>query len=302
MSQCSHCKEVLAASPSSMACRASTTSAHVFINGRWSSKVVSFTLELDASNEDPQYDVLLVKSTFLEFSDGLSLQDRFRQIRKALTDPIFDKETYIQIYEPGIDFFRFKEPMEPMNIELNLLNSPVPSLCDKEEDFEDGGRMDALSQNTSAPSAQQAAKRPKTTVMLRNLPNNYTRSMLAHLLDERGFTAKYDFLYLPIDFDRKANLGYAFVNLVAEDVVEEFWRTFDGFDSWSFPSSKVCQVSWSGPKQGLKAHLDRYKNSPVMHKSVPDEYKPILLSNGVRKRFPAPTIRVQHPKKAGKHV
>lgn len=37
-------------------------------------------------------------------------------------------------------------------------------------------------------------------------------------------------------------------------------------------------------------------------RSVPDEYKPILLSNGVRKRFPAPTIRVQHPKKAGKHV
>ena len=35
--------------------------------------------------------------------------------------------------QTGIDFFRFKEPMEPMNIELNLLNSPVPSLCDKEE-------------------------------------------------------------------------------------------------------------------------------------------------------------------------
>eukprot|EP00435_Cladocopium_sp_Y103_P016855 s363_g4.t1 len=65
---------------------------------------------------------------------------------------------------------------------------------------------------------------------------------------------KYDFLYLPIDFDRKANLGYAF-----EDV-DDFWSTFDGFGSWSFPSSKVCQVSWSGPKQGLKAHVDRYKN------------------------------------------
>ena len=27
-------------------------------------------------------------------------------------------------------------------------------------------------------------------------------------------------------------------------------------------------MSWSGPKQGFKAHVDRYKNSPVMHKRL----------------------------------
>ena len=32
--------------------------------------------------------------------------------------------------------------------------------------------------------------------------------------------------------------------------------------------SQVCEVSWSGPKQGFKAHVDRYKNSPVMHKPL----------------------------------
>lgn len=35
-------------------------------------------------------------------------------------------------------------------------------------------------------------------------------------------------------------------------------------------------------------------------RSVPDEYKPLIFVDGVRKRFPPPTIRIQHPKKAGK--
>ncbi|CAE7621292.1 ML3, partial [Symbiodinium sp. CCMP2456] len=54
----------------------------------------------------------------------------------------------------------------------------------------------------------------RTTVMLRNLPNNYTRDMLLELIDSMGFRGQYDFLYLPIDFQTHACLGYAFVNLV----------------------------------------------------------------------------------------
>ena len=50
--------------------------------------------------------------------------------------------------------------------------------------------------------------------MLRNLPNNYTRDMFLSLLDEEGLSELYDFVYLPMDFCRDANLGYAFVNLV----------------------------------------------------------------------------------------
>ena len=34
----------------------------------------------------------------------------------------------------------------------------------------------------------------------------------------------------------------------------------------------------------------------LLPRSVPDEYKPMIFSQGVPKKFPAPTIRVQHPK------
>ena len=32
--------------------------------------------------------------------------------------------------------------------------------------------------------------------------------------------------------------------------------------------SQVCQVGWSGPHQGFHVHVERYRNSPVMHKST----------------------------------
>ncbi|CAE7943405.1 NLP2 [Symbiodinium necroappetens] len=102
-----------------------------------------------------------------------------------------------------------------------------------------------------------------TTVMLRNLPNNYTRAMLLAMLDSEGFEGKYNFLYLPIDFQSRACLGYAFVNLVDPSYVAQFWAKFSGYSKWVLPSKKVCGVSWSGPHQGLEAHVERYRNSPV---------------------------------------
>ena len=125
-----------------------------------------------------------------------------------------------------------------------------------------------------------------TTVMLRNLPNNYCRSMILALLDKEGFEGKYNFLYLPIDFRTRACMGYAFVNLVDPAQVPDFWAKFSGYSNWLVRSKKLCGVSWSEPHQGLESHVERYRNSPIMHESVPDEYRPIVLQNGVRVACP----------------
>lgn len=135
-----------------------------------------------------------------------------------------------------------------------------------------------------------------TTIMLRNIPNKYSSDLLVQLLDERGFKAQYDFVYLPMDFQNKVNLGYAFVNLLTNAEAVRFRDIFQGFCGWKFESVKESDISWAHPHQGLAEHIDRYRNSPVMHPSMPEEYKPLIFQGGVRVPFPAPTRPIKAPK------
>merc|ERR1712149_104639 len=133
-------------------------------------------------------------------------------------------------------------------------------------------------------------------VMMRDIPNSYSCNKLVDLFDAAGFQGTYDFLYLPVDFRTNMSLGYAFVNFVSSRKAQEFMLFFDGFSNWHFSSPKVCQVSWSDPNQGLQEHVERYRNSPVMHENVPDDFKPRLYKGGVRVAFPAPTKRIKPPR------
>eukprot|EP00928_Gymnodinium_smaydae_P045089 TRINITY_DN300_c0_g1_i5.p1 TRINITY_DN300_c0_g1~~TRINITY_DN300_c0_g1_i5.p1 ORF type:complete len:416 (+),score=52.04 TRINITY_DN300_c0_g1_i5:62-1309(+) len=136
----------------------------------------------------------------------------------------------------------------------------------------------------------------RTTVMLRNFPNNYTSSMVVDLLDSEGFAGTYDFIYLPIDFSTCSSLGYAFVNFLEPKDARRVWAVFDGFSQWVVPSKKKCSISWSEPTQGLQANIERYRNSPVMHESVPEDFRPLLMQDGARIPFPAPTRKIRVPR------
>jgi protein phosphatase 1 regulatory subunit 42 len=133
--------------------------------------------------------------------------------------------------------------------------------------------------------------------MLRNLPNNYTREMLLKHIDDKGFSGSYDFFYLPIDFNSQACLGYAFINLCSPEHASALMAAFEGFGEWVIPTRKRCMVSWSDPHQGFQSNVERYKNSPVMHKDVPDGFKPCVFDKlGSRSCFPSPTKRVRCPR------
>jgi hypothetical protein len=135
-----------------------------------------------------------------------------------------------------------------------------------------------------------------TTLMLRNIPNDYTRELFLALLDSNGLAGTYNFVYLPIDFKRMSSLGYGFVNFVSHAEAELARVRLEGFNDWSVQSQKVCSVCWGEPLQGLQAHIERYRSSPVMHREVPDECRPILLQNGVIIPFPPPNRRVRAPR------
>ena len=109
----------------------------------------------------------------------------------------------------------------------------------------------SFNRDTSTESVNEA-----TTVMLRNIPNKYTRAGLLAALVERGFdnpSLDCNNLYLPMDAGSGCNLGYAFLNFTDHVRALEFKRVFDGCRLPSAGSRKVCTVVWAN-KQGLFQH------------------------------------------------
>jgi len=154
----------------------------------------------------------------------------------------------------------------------------------------------AVTASVGSTSFHFAQEVGRTTIMLRNLPNEYSREMLVQLLDSQGFVGLYDFVYLPIDFQSWKGLGYAFVNLVTYECAQYACAHFDGFSAWTVKTSKVCKTCWSDPVQGFAGNCERYRNSPVMHESVPEYVKPIIFCNGQRMAFPGPTSHIKPPR------
>merc|ERR1711879_476026 len=98
----------------------------------------------------------------------------------------------------------------------------------------------------------------RTTVQIRNLPNNYSKRQVLALIDKMGFKGSYDFFYLPYDFHRGFSLGYAFVNFISVEKALECFNVFEGFRSWpGSRSKKVCTVCWSANLQGYEANVER---------------------------------------------
>jgi hypothetical protein len=86
--------------------------------------------------------------------------------------------------------------------------------------------------------------------------------MLLKEINEAGFQGTFDFIYLPIDPDTKANRGYAFFNFVDPSFSWMFKMYFEGRKIGCFNSSKVLSVTVA-TLQGFEANYAHYSASRV---------------------------------------
>lgn len=149
-----------------------------------------------------------------------------------------------------------------------------------------------------APSTAARAEEPdlpeqeRTTVVFRNVPREWTRVDLTDLLNREGFRGRFDFAHVPVSFQDMSNLGYALVNLVSHHDAK---RLLEHFEEATSEQSLVA--AWSSPTQGLQVHVDRYRNSPLMHESIAEQYKPAVFQQGRLVVFPEPTKSIRAPRR-----
>ncbi|XP_044508866.1 protein MEI2-like 2 [Mangifera indica] len=135
-----------------------------------------------------------------------------------------------------------------------------------------------------------------TTVMIRNIPNKFTREMLMNFLDdhckvenekaqvqnsvtkdeEPALVSAFDFLYLPIDFQNRVNKGYAFVNFTTPGAAWKFYLASHNQPWGAFQSNKIREIA-SARLQGredLVRHFEKI-SFPCGEK---EEYLPICFT------------------------
>jgi len=152
-----------------------------------------------------------------------------------------------------------------------------------------------------------SGKDTRTTVMIRNIPIKYTDNILINALEE--FKGKYDCLYMPYDYEKKGNKGYAFINFVNPLHILYFHEKFCGKKWPLFESSKICELN-SANFQGIyeiQKHSKNYKGfkKPLFY-SEPNKNNvsgkeniiiPSKYLNKLKNRFPKMKYKENKAKK-----
>ena len=143
----------------------------------------------------------------------------------------------------------------------------------------------------------------RTTVMIRNIPIKYTDDILTEALSE--FNGKYDCLYMPYDYEKNGNKGYAFINFVNPLHILYFYEKFNDKKWKHFESSKICELNcahFQGINE-IQKHAKNYKGQkkPSYYSRTENNESMIIPSKyllKLKKRFP----KMQYTENKGKKI
>ncbi|XP_062199899.1 protein MEI2-like 6 [Phragmites australis] len=142
----------------------------------------------------------------------------------------------------------------------------------------------------------------RTSLMIRNIPNNFTRKNIMNIIDQHcaeenakvtsgggGVKSEYDFLYVPIDFRTKFNKGYAFVNVTTPDAAHRLWAHLHRHRWTVGACQKICEVDLA-VIQGRHKLVEHFSGSRFDCDT--EDFLPVWFQpprDGTR-----PTVGVQH--------
>lgn len=102
----------------------------------------------------------------------------------------------------------------------------------------------------------------RTTLMIKNIPNKFTRQVLLTILEQR-MKETFDLFILPTDANKFKNFGYGFINFLNSYYIPYFYFMFNG-KMWSGTNSKkVCEITYS-KIQGHQNLIGHYP-SKIIH-------------------------------------
>ncbi|MBW0493050.1 hypothetical protein O181_032765 [Austropuccinia psidii MF-1] len=131
----------------------------------------------------------------------------------------------------------------------------------------------------------ECGSEPRTTCMIKNIPNKITDEMLFNFINEvcpRGF----DFLYLRMDFKARLNVGYAFINFLSVENVLKFAKAKLGVKWGVFLSEKTVQMCYASI-QGKENLIEKFRNSAIMEEE--ESFRPkVYHSSGPLIGLPEP--------------
>ena len=205
----------------------------------------------------------------------------------------FDNETNVNNRINNNIISNNNYPINIINNTLPLYNSPIipnginnnPFLYQAINEGNLSGSYDADTPNNIININNIIKNKDKrTTLIIKNIPNNYTMSLL--LIEfKANFKNKFDVIYLPQDKVNDCNLGYGFINFIHPLHLILFYKEFMG-KKWNyFNSQKRCFLAYSN-YQGKK-DLINY----TLKKLGIKNFKKRKLDENIRKSFYIKNIR-----------